>query len=56
MMKKYGVPFNDNLGDNSNSFITPYKIMPVKENGIHQFNENKFLYLMRYENGIMTYE
>lgn len=56
LMKKYGVPFNERLSDNSNSFITPYKIMPVKEKGILQFNENKFLYLMKYENGIMSYE
>ena len=56
LMKKYGVPFNEHISDNSNSFITPYKIMPVKDKGIHQFNENKFLYLMKYENGIMSYE
>jgi hypothetical protein len=56
LMKKYGVPFNEHISDNSNSFITPYKIIPVKDKGIQQFNENKFLYLMKYENGIMSYD
>jgi hypothetical protein len=56
LLKKYGVPFNKYLGDNSYTFITPYKIVPVKENGNLMFYENKFLYLIKYEDGIMTYE
>lgn len=56
LMERYGTPFNEKLSDNSNAFITPYKIMPVKEKGQLQFFENKFLYLMKYQNGIMSYE
>ncbi len=56
LLKKFGVPFNSKIGDNSYTFITPYKIVPVKENGSLMFYENKFLYLLRYEDGIMIYE
>ncbi len=56
LLHKYGVPFNDNIGDNSNTFITPYKIMPVREKKVLNFFENKFLYLVKYSNGIVTYE
>lgn len=56
LMIRYGVPFNTHISDNSYTFITPYKIMPVKESGKLMFYENKFLYLIRYENGIMSYE
>jgi hypothetical protein len=56
LMYKHGVPFNNKISDNSYSFITPYKIVPVKEKGSIKFFENKFLYLIRYDNGIMTYE
>jgi ABC-type branched-subunit amino acid transport system substrate-binding protein len=56
LMKKYGIPFNERIGDNAYTFITPYKIVPVKELGEVKFYENKFLYLVRYEDGIMTYE
>lgn len=56
LLKRVGVPFNERIGDNSNSFITPYKIVPVKENGKIKFFENKFLYLVHYEDGVMNYE
>jgi len=56
LLKKYGVPFNDHIGDNAYTFITPYKIVPVKEKGVIKFYENKYMYLLRYENGVMTYE
>ncbi len=56
LMRKYGVPFNEHIGENAYTFITPYKIVPVKEKGVIKFYENKYLYLLRYENGIMTYE
>lgn len=56
LMIRYGVPFNSHLSDNSTTMITPYKIMPVKENQKLMFHENKFMYMIRYENGIMTYE
>lgn len=56
LMEKYGVPFNNYINDNSYSFITPYKIMPVKNKSGFYFFENKFLYLVKYENGIVTYE
>lgn len=56
LMKKFGVPFNEHLSDNAYTFITPYKIVPVKEKGLIKFFENKYMYLIRYENGIMTYE
>lgn len=56
LLKRVGVPFNERIGDNSNSFITPYKIVPVKENGKLKFFENKFLYLVHYEDGVMNYE
>lgn len=56
LMKRYGVPFNQYLGDNAYTFITPYKIVPVREKGVLKFYENKFLYLVRYDDGIMTYE
>ncbi|MEZ5045754.1 MAG: ABC transporter substrate-binding protein [Chitinophagaceae bacterium] len=56
LMKRYGVPFNEKFKDNSFTFITPYKIVAVKEKNNYMFYENKFLYLVRYENGIMTYE
>lgn len=56
LMKRYGVPFNEKMGDNSSTFITPYKIVQVKDKGTIKYNENKFLYLIRYEDGIMTYE
>ena len=56
LMKKYGVPFNDHIGENAYTFITPYKIVPVREKGVLKFYENKYLYILRYENGIMTYE
>lgn len=56
LLKRVGVPFNERIGDNSNSFITPYKIVPVKENGKIKFFENKFLYLVHHEDGVMNYE
>jgi len=56
LMHKYGVPFNEHIGESAYSFITPYKIVPVKEKGNIKFYENKYLYLVRFENGIMTYE
>jgi hypothetical protein len=56
LMRKYGVPFNEHMNDHAYSFITPYKIMPVKEKGKVKYYENKYLYMLRYENGIMTYE
>jgi len=56
LMKKYGVPFNEKIGDNSYTFLTPYKIVTVKEKGVARFYENKFLYIIRYEDGIMNYE
>nr|MBP6314145.1 hypothetical protein [Chitinophagaceae bacterium] len=56
LLQKYGVPFNDNIGDNSNTFITPYKIMPIREKKVLNFFENKFLYLVKYENGVVNYE
>lgn len=31
LLKKYGTPFNTHLSENAYSFITPYKIVPVKE-------------------------
>ena len=56
LMRKYGVPFHEHMGESAYSFITPYKIVPVKEKGNIKFYENKYLYLIRFENGIMTYE
>jgi ABC-type branched-subunit amino acid transport system substrate-binding protein len=56
MMHKHGVPFNDHISDNAYSFITPYKIMPVMEKKSINYFENKFLYLVKYDNGIVTYE
>ncbi|HQW46701.1 MAG: ABC transporter substrate-binding protein [Bacteroidetes bacterium] len=56
LLNRYGVPFNDHISDNAYTFITPYKIMPVRENKTLNFFENKFLYLVRYENGVVTYE
>lgn len=56
LLERYGVPFNNHLGDNVYAFITPYKIMPVREKGAIRFYENKFLYLIKYQQGIMTYE
>ncbi len=56
LLKRYGTPFNDHLGENAYTFITPYKIVPVKEKGLIRFFENKYMYLLRFENGIMTYE
>lgn len=56
LLRKYGVPFNDNINDMSASFITPYTIVPVRENGKLRFFENKFLYLVHYDNGVMSYE
>lgn len=56
LLKKYGAPFNEHIGDNAYTFITPYKIVPVREKGVLKFYENKYMYLLRYENGIMTYE
>lgn len=56
MMNRYGVPFNEHITDNRYSFLTPYKIMPVKKASKFKFYENKYLYMISYENGIMTYE
>lgn len=56
MMNRYGVPFNEHITDNRYSFLTPYKIMPVKKESKFKYFENKYLYMLSYENGIMTYE
>lgn len=56
MMNRYGVPFNERISDNQYSFLTPYKILPIKRNTKFKYYENKFLYMISYENGIMTYE
>lgn len=56
LMDRYGVPFNKYIGENRFSFLTPYKILPVKENTLFKYYENKFLYMLSYENGVMTYE
>jgi hypothetical protein len=56
LLTRYGVPFNANLNDNTYTFITPYKIIPIKEKNSFKFYENKFLYSIKYENGYMSYE
>jgi hypothetical protein len=56
LLERHGVPFNEHLSDNAYAFITPYKIMPVREKGAIRFYENKFLYLIKYQQGVMTYE
>jgi hypothetical protein len=56
LLKKYGTPFNEHIGESAFSFITPYKIVPVKDKTSIKFFENKFLYIVRHEDGIMTYE
>ncbi len=56
LLKKYGTPFNEHLGESAFTFITPYKIVPVKDKSNIKFFENKFLYIVRHEDGIMTYE
>lgn len=56
LMEQSGVPFNKNIKDNRYSFLTPYKIMPVVEKGKFHYYENKYLYMLGYENGVMTYE
>ncbi|MCC7030355.1 MAG: hypothetical protein IT257_08615 [Chitinophagaceae bacterium] len=56
MLHKHGVPFNDHISDNAYSFITPYKIMPVMDKKSINFFENKFLYLVKYDNGLVIYE
>ncbi len=56
LLDKFGSPFNNNIGDNSGSFVTPFKITPVKENNAFKYFENKFLYMVHYYNGILTYE
>lgn len=56
LLERHGVPFNEHLSDNAYAFITPYKIMPVREKGAIRFYENKFLYLIKHQQGVMTYE
>lgn len=56
MMEENGVPFNERIKDNRHSFLTPCKILPVMEEGKFKYYENKFLYMLSYENGTMTYE
>lgn len=56
MLEKHGVPFNENISDNEPSFVTPYRISVVKENNKLKYYENKFLYVVHYSNGILTYE
>jgi hypothetical protein len=56
LMREYGVPFNEYYNKNNFSFITPYRIVPVKENSILKYYENNFLYLVRYRDGVMTYD
>lgn len=56
LLERYGVPFNEHLSDNAYAFITPYKIMPIREKGAIRFYENKFLYLIKFQQGVMTYE
>lgn len=56
LIQQSGVPFNKNIKDNRYSFLTPFKIMPVKESNKFKYYENKFLYMLSYENGVMTYE
>lgn len=56
LLKKHGVPFNEHLGDVTPSFITPYKIVSIREAGRVKFFENKFLYLVHFDSGVMSYE
>ena len=56
LMQQYGVPFNEKIDNGTYSFITPYKIMPVKNAGVFKFFENKYLYIVKHENGVMTFE
>ena len=56
LMNQYGVPFNEKIDNSTFSFITPYKIMPVKNAGVFNFFENKYLYIVKHENGIMSFE
>lgn len=56
LLNKYGTPFNDYINDNAYTFITPYKIMPIRENKTLNYFENKFLYMVRFDSGIVTYE
>jgi hypothetical protein len=56
LLEKHGVPFNENISDNEPSFVTPYKITLVKEQNKLKYFENKFLYVVHYNNGTLTYE
>jgi hypothetical protein len=56
LLDKYGTPFNTHLSDNSGSFVTPYRILPVIDNKNFKYFENKYLYLTHYYNGVLTYE
>jgi hypothetical protein len=56
ILETHGVPFNEHLNENVTSFLTPYRVVPVKEDFKLKYYENKFMYIIRYRNGVMTYE
>jgi ABC-type branched-subunit amino acid transport system substrate-binding protein len=56
LLAKNGVPFNEKMNDVSISFTTPLNILPTYESGKFKYWENKFLYLVKYKNGLQTYE
>jgi ABC-type branched-subunit amino acid transport system substrate-binding protein len=56
LLVNHGVPFNTNMNDASANFTTNLNIQPAFDNGNFKFWENKFLYLVKYKNGLQTYE
>jgi hypothetical protein len=56
LLQQFGTPFNQKFNENGFTFITPYRLMPVIDDFKLKYFENKFLYIVKYKNGLMTYE
>ncbi len=58
MLNRYGAPFNGNYGEPNSSynFLIPYRIGTAKISNDDQLFENKFLYFIKYKNGVMGFE
>jgi hypothetical protein len=57
MLLKYGSPFNPYYQESStNNFFSPYNLKMVSEGSTAKYYENKFLHMVKWRNGLMSFE
>jgi Periplasmic binding protein len=57
LMYNNGIPFVTNISNaNNETFLNPYRIVPIKIGEQFKYYENKFLYMVHYIDGAVNYE